>query len=460
MKTGVKPEEKYEVKLEDLKSCLQGVYPSTLYTCAADGTPNVNYISHVYYVDQNHVAISGQFLNKTRKNIAVNPMATAMVLDPVNVCHVELLMRWKESQTSGNVFSQISERIKAIDSQVGGEGKFSLKSVEIFEVLDIKVPEEFHYLLNQKNHKTLFSLNNLQSAIQHIQKANTLENLYDLILESLEKSFGFKHSLLLIPDSLTNNLITINTRGYNLNGVGAEVKIGEGIIGKVAQAQKPLAFMGLKREYIYAQTSLRNYSEMDKEIFFSEAIALPKLTDAASIIAVPLINRGKLAGVLEVQSLASVEFKESDEDFMMTFGSYVAMAMENLQIQNEPETFVSEPLISETKAVSSLKKINITYYIDDECIFIDGEYLIRSLPAKILWKLIQAFLSEGKTEFSNRELRMDKTLQLPDFKDNLETRLILLRKRLEAKNPGIALKQNGRGKFKIEIHGQIILDVL
>ncbi len=448
------------MRLDDFKPCLQGVYPSTLFTCAADGTPNVNYISHVYYVDQNHVAISGQFLNKTRKNIMVNPLATAMVLDPVNVCHVELIMHWKESQNSGAIFSLISERINAIDSQVGGEGKFALQSVEIFEVVDIKVPEEFQYLLNQKESKSLFSLSNLQSAIEHIQAANNLEGLYDLILESLEKSFGFKHTLLLIPDSSTDKLITINTRGYNLNGVGSEVKIGEGIIGKVAQTQKPLAFMGLKREYIYAQTSLRNYSEENKETCFSQAIALPKLTDAASIIAVPLINRGKLSGVLEIQSLASVEFKESDEDFMMTFGSYIAMAIENLQLQNEPEVFAPRSFPAAIREESNQKKINITYYLEDECIFIDGEYLIRSVPAKILWKLIQAYLNEGKTEFSNRELRMDKTLQLPDFKDNLETRLILLRKRLEAKNHGLVLKPNGRGKFCIEISGQVVLDVL
>lgn len=450
------------MKLENFKPCLQGVYPSTLYTCSVEGIPNVNYISHVYYVDQNHVAISGQFLNKTRKNISQNPLATAMVLDPVNVCHVELMLKWKESRTDGNIFSLISERIKAIDSQVGGEGKFSLKSVEIFEVLDIKVPEEFQYLLNAKPDKAVFSLNNLQSAIQHIQKADSLENLYDLILESLEMSFGFRHSLLLIPDSMTNKLITINTRGYNLNGVGAEVKMGEGIIGQVAQTKKPMAFMGLKREYIYAQTSLRNYSEMDKEIFFSEAITLPKLSDAASVIAVPLINRGKLAGVLEVQSIASVEFKESDEEFMMTFGSYVAMAIENLQIQMEAEGASSDQMKTEREATISTdpNKINITYYIDDECLFIDGEYLIRSIPAKILWKVLQAYLNEGKSEFSNREIRMDKTLQLPDFKDNLETRLILLRKRLEAKNHGIQLKPCGRGKFRLDVSGQIILDVL
>ena len=63
----------------------------------------------------------------------------------------------------------------------------------------------------------------------------------------------------------------------------------------------------------------------------------------------------------------------------------------------------------------------------DDSVFIDNGYVIRGVAGRLLVYLLRRHLAEGRLEFSNREIRLAPELRLPDFKDNLETRLLLLR---------------------------------
>ena len=51
---------------------MQGMFPSWITSCSKDGEPNTTVISQIWYVDKNHVALSFQFFNKTKKNISLN----------------------------------------------------------------------------------------------------------------------------------------------------------------------------------------------------------------------------------------------------------------------------------------------------------------------------------------------------------------------------------------------------
>src|SRR5690349_6526872 len=124
--------------LEAMASCFQGLIPAALFTCAKDGTPNAAYLSHVDYVDPTHVALSFQFFNKSKRNIAENPQALVRLLDPDTSQGWRLKLRYVRSETEGPVFERMALRVEAIASYSGLKGIFKLLAADIYEVLSVE----------------------------------------------------------------------------------------------------------------------------------------------------------------------------------------------------------------------------------------------------------------------------------------------------------------------------------
>jgi hypothetical protein len=100
----------------------------------------------------------------------------------------------------------------------------------------------------------------------------------------------------------------------------------------------------------------------------------------------------------------------------------------------------------------------VWYYAPDDSVFVDEEYVIKGVAGRILAKLLRHWLDEGRTHFTNKEIRLDKAMGLPPVNDSLESRLLLLRKRLADKPCGIRLEKAGRGRLELVVEDRLTLD--
>jgi adenylate cyclase len=106
------------------------------------------------------------------------------------------------------------------------------------------------------------------------------------------------------------------------------------------------------------------------------------------------------------------------------------------------------------------RPFKVVHHTYDDSIFIDGSYLIKGVAGRLLVHLLGLHLREGRATFTNREMRLSDELRLPEFKDNLETRLLLLRRRLDEKAAPIRLRQTGRGRLSLELTGPAHLETI
>jgi hypothetical protein len=433
--------------------------PALIATCDADGNPNVTYLSQVYSIDAGHVALSCQFFNKTKQNVLVNPQARIELSDPVTFEAWRLDLRYLRSEESGPLFDTMAVRIAAIASHTGMTGIFKLIAADVYEVVAVEkldafidVPARLELELEPSvGYRT--ELRGLQAISQQTCCAEDLASLLDGVLECLEVNLGFEHIMFLLPDETGTALFTVASRGYDgAAGIGAEVPIGEGLIGSVAQQRRLVRLSGMDNELRYGRAIRTSAQHTGDRGGVRPEIPLAGLPDAQSHLALPLVVADRLVGVLAVESRARLAFDEWDEAFLEIIANQVAVGLDNMLLRERAKgDEADDPTPSESSLRLTLGPVRkFRFFKQDDCVFVDDEYLIRNVPGRILWKLLRAHVDTGRTEFSNRELRLDPWLGLPQVRDNLESRLVLLRKRLEVKCPELKLPSTSRGHFKLD----------
>ena len=424
------------LSLDALRPCLDGAIPAVVATCAQDGTPNVAYASQVHYVDAEHVALSYQFFSKTRENVLGHPYAQVQVIEPGSFRHFRLRLNYLRTETAGPLFEYMKAQLAGIAAQTGMDKVFMLRGADIYRVLDIEAVDPHLPPVPPLSDPLL----RLRRSFDLLGDTADLSELADGALAALTPGFGIHHALLLMLDETGDTLYTLASLGYSDSGIGAEVKVGEGIIGVAAREKIPVRINYRTGDYSY-QAAMRAANPGEPRI------PLPVLAEPHSQIAVPLLRGGRLVGVLYAESEHDTCFSHSDEDALVVYACHLA----TLVSQTPCDADETEPALTEPDARPSGAPIGVRYYTADHSIFIDNDYLIKGVAGSILWTLLNEHAATGRRDFCNRELRRDPRLPLPDVGDNLETRLILLQRRLAERCPAIALEKTGRGRFRLNV---------
>ncbi len=465
--------------LADLHVCFEGVVPAVIASASADGTPNITYLSRIRVVDDDHVALSNQFFSKTSRNLTENPRASLLIIDPMTYDEFRLTVVYERTERRGRVFERLREDVDTVASLTGMSDVFRLRAADVYRVLDIQqVLTAVHRdgtvepvragrrSSDRGGPETSLDATVLSELHARLGRCPDLESLVTTALDALDSVLGYPHSLFLLRDEVGGRLYTLATHGYDEEGIGSEVTIGKGIIGMAAARATTIRVGNLRQMDKYSRSVARSY-ESHGVVGPGHSMPVPGLDDAESRVAVPAMALGQLVGVLSVDSRDPAAFSPADEAYLGVVASMLANAVEIERAQEraaEDETAgfrrAGGGRGSAAGVAADVAATRVRFFSVDGSTFLDDDYLIKGVAGRILWSLLGHHDQEGRVEFTNKEVRLDPSLELPEFRDNFESRLILLKRRLDERGAPIRIEKTGRGRFRLLVDGPLRLEAI
>lgn len=173
--------------------------------------------------------------------------------------------------------------------------------------------------MKKKDSKKSMPYNKQLEAISKVSKTITsnlyLEDILKLIVTVTAEIMDSKICSLMLIDDKTGELVLKATQSMSeLYNKKTPLKAGEGIAGKVAAQNKPIAIHDIKKEPEYK----------------SKDIAIK--IGLRSLLAVPMSVKGKVIGVLNNYTSYPHKFTKNEINIMTTVASQAAIVIENSEL--------------------------------------------------------------------------------------------------------------------------------
>ena len=171
----------------------------------------------------------------------------------------------------------------------------------------------------------------IQQISSEITSTLDLDRILETILSAMDHVLGFQHAMILLKDQSADKLTVTAGRGYDHTTVGAEVAFGHGVVGVVAERKKMMRVGNIGASVRYLMAVRANLKEADQPDL-SDTAKLPSLANVQSQLAMPLLVKDRLIGVLVVESLKPNAFDELDEVLLTIVANQAATAIDNARM--------------------------------------------------------------------------------------------------------------------------------
>jgi K+-sensing histidine kinase KdpD len=206
--------------------------------------------------------------------------------------------------------------------------------------------------------RKLRELSFLQEVAQLAASARDWDEMLRIVIDRTTDAMGAEVSSLYLLEKPEGVLRLVATNGLNRGGIGrATLRLGEGIVGWVANARVPLATRDVR-----AEPRWKWVPEVDEKRF-------------VSMLSVPVVIGDEVTGVLNVQTVEPRDFGREEIDFLQTIANQLAGIIEKGRLQREAERKLRE--------VSALFEVSnvLTSTLDlDEVLALVVDRLVRVYP--------------------------------------------------------------------------------
>jgi K+-sensing histidine kinase KdpD len=206
--------------------------------------------------------------------------------------------------------------------------------------------------------RKLRELSFLHEVAQLASSARDWDEMLRVVIGRTTDAMGAEVSSLYLLERSDGLLRLVATNGLNRGGIGrATLRVGEGIVGWVANARIPLAARDVRTDPRWKWVP-----EVDEKRF-------------VSMLSVPVVARDEVIGVMNVQTVQPRDFGREEIDFLQTIANQVAGIIEKGRLQRE-----SDRKLREVSALFEVSNV-LTSTLDlDEVLSLIVDRLVRVYP--------------------------------------------------------------------------------